>query len=282
MIKLREQTRLPDRILLIGIEGIGKTTFGLSAPKPIFLDLEDGARKFNAASLDVPMTLDGVMSALRTLDTQHDYKTLVIDTADALDAIIIAGVCRARGWADIETPGYGKGYTAACDEWRKILSALERLRARGMEVIITCHAKIQNFANPRGEDYMRYAPKLSRGAAELIKEWCDTVLFATNEDLTTKRNDKTKATAGERVLYTTRHPTYDAKNRDGLPEVLPLDYAAFDAARQPKDLAALQAEVSSLMVGDEKAKMFVEAHWTNPTQLRRAIQRLKELNHAKS
>ena len=42
-------------------------------------------------------------------------------------------------------------------------------------------------------------------------------------------NAKNKASGGRRVLYTTHHPCWDAKNRFGLPEELPLDYASIAA-----------------------------------------------------
>ena len=40
----------------------------------------------------------------------------------------------------------------------------------------------------------------------------------------TTENKSTKAQGGKRVIYTSHHPCWDAKNRHGLPEVLDLDY----------------------------------------------------------
>jgi len=42
----------------------------------------------------------------------------------------------------------------------------------------------------------------------------------------TSESKKKKATGGQRVMYTTHHPAWDAKNRHGLPDELPMDYAA--------------------------------------------------------
>jgi hypothetical protein len=36
--------------------------------------------------------------------------------------------------------------------------------------------------------------------------------------------------SGERVLYTAERPAFLAKNRYGLPDVMPLDWGAFGAA----------------------------------------------------
>ena len=42
----------------------------------------------------------------------------------------------------------------------------------------------------------------------------------------TSETKKKKAQGGKRVMYTTHHPAWDAKNRHGLPDELPMEYAA--------------------------------------------------------
>lgn len=54
------------------------------------------------------------------------------------------------------------------------------------------------------------------------------VLFANYKTFSVAVDDKGKkhkAQGGQRVMYTTHHPCWDAKNRFGLPEELPLDYS---------------------------------------------------------
>lgn len=41
----------------------------------------------------------------------------------------------------------------------------------------------------------------------------------------TTENKSTKAQGGKRVMHTSHHPCWDAKNRHGLPDVLDLDFA---------------------------------------------------------
>jgi len=62
----------------------------------------------------------------------------------------------------------------------------------------------------------------------LLKEWADMVLFANYETIVIKGKtpmDKNKAAGGSRVMYTTHHACWDAKNRHGLAEKLPFDFA---------------------------------------------------------
>ena len=62
----------------------------------------------------------------------------------------------------------------------------------------------------------------------LVKEWADMVLFANYKTFAVQTDDKGqkfKAQGGKRVMYTSHHPCWDAKNRFGLANKLPFEYA---------------------------------------------------------
>lgn len=242
----------PVKIVLAGVEGVGKSTFGANAPDPIFLGTEDGLMHLDVARFPAPTVWQDIFDAIATLtDTEHPYKTLVIDTLDWAEPLAWAHVCTKAGVDSIEDVGggYGKGYQAALDEWRSLLAALERLRrAKAMHVVLIAHTQIRPFKNPEGEDYDRYEMKLNAKAAGLIKEWADAVLFANHETFAVK--DKARrvrgVSTGARLIHTERTAAYDAKNRYGLPESLPLSWADFQAAvesPQPASPAVLTAEI---------------------------------------
>lgn len=240
----------PIRLLLYGVEGVGKSTFGAAAPRSIFLAAEEGTGHLDVERFPAPSTADEVFAAVSTLaTTDHEFKTLVVDTVDWLEPLFWAGICKRDGMADIEAYGYGKGYVAALDEWRRFLAAVERLRAaKGMNVIFLAHSWIKPFKNPAGEDYDRWELKLHPKAGGLLKEWSDVVLFANHEELAVK-DKRTKrvrgVSTGARLIYTARTAAYDAKNRYDLPESMPLDWETFDAAvkaHRPADPVALAAE----------------------------------------
>lgn len=241
----------PLRITMFGVEGVGKSTFGASAPAPIFLGAEDGTAHLDVERFPMPATWAEAIEAVRVLETEpHAYKTLVVDTLDWLEPMLWRHVCERDGEPSIESYGYGKGYVAALDEWRLFLAALERMRdRRGMHVLFLAHSWIKPFKNPEGEDYDRFELKLHAKAAGLIKEWSDVVLFANWETIAVadKRTKRVKGVStGARLLYTTRTAAYDAKNRHDLPESLPLsweDFAAALEAHAPAPLDALRAEV---------------------------------------
>jgi hypothetical protein len=260
----------PDRLLVVGVEGIGKTTFGASAPAPIFIAAEDGINQVDVASFPEPQSFQDVLDAVDTLITeQHEYRTLVIDTVDWLEALVWRDVCLANKWEMIETPGYGRGYTVALDEWRRLISRLSSLRERrGMEVILLAHAAIRMFANPSGADYSRYECKLHKGAAALLREWCDTNLFAVHEEFTRKDGSRVKGiSTGRRVLKTERTAAWDAKNRYGLPPELPLSYQDYAEARDAGSATGSTANAAELL---EEARRLL-AELDPPTEKREAI-----------
>jgi hypothetical protein len=121
--------------------------------------------------------------------------------------------------------------------WRQYLDGLNALRdERGMTVIQIAHTDIKRFDSPEHEPYDRYVIKLHARAAALLQEHSDVVLFANYRISTVKAdvgfNKKVNRAlgSGERVLYTAERPAFLAKNRYGLPDVLPLDWQAFAAA----------------------------------------------------
>lgn len=251
----------PYRLLLSGTEGIGKSTFGAGAPSPLFLGAEDGTDHLDVKRLPTPQVWADVFRSISLLHSEkHDFKTLVIDTVDWLEPLCWEFICARDKKTDIEAYGFGKGYSAALDEWRKLLRALEGLRAKGMSVVLLAHTHLRTFKNPLGDDFDRYELKLNLKAGGLLKEWCDAVLFANYETFAVKAQNSTKAkgvSSGARYIYTERTAAYDAKNRYSLPAQLALSWSEFDtAARAGSDpkllLETIAAGVALLPVAEQE------------------------------
>lgn len=237
----RGRTPKPPRIMAYGVEGIGKSTFGSQAPKPIFIQTEDGLDEIDCDKFPLAATYNDVLAALTELRTeQHDYETVVIDSLDWLERLAWDKLCTEYGVSSIEKVdgGYGKGYTHALTYWREIIDHLNVLRnTRGMVVVLIAHSKVERFEDPESSPYDRYSPRLHKHAAALISEWCDAVLFATRKFRTQTEDagfnrKRTIAHAigkdgGERILRCVGGPSCVAKNRYGIVEELPLSWAAF-------------------------------------------------------
>ena len=235
-IRKTKRVRAP-KIVIVGQGKIGKTTFAAMAPNAIGILTEDGADAVEANAFPLAGSLPEVYAAVDTLINQdHDFQTLFIDSLDWLEPMIQQHVCTANGWKNIEAPGFGKGYVAAAEEWRNLLSGLEVLRsAKGMGIILIAHDKIKRIEDPLTEGFDSHVLKLHDRAGALVQEWADVIGYAGYRIFTSKTdagfgNKETKATTtGERILHVEPHPAHCGGNRFGL-QNMPLDWSAFQAS----------------------------------------------------
>lgn len=242
----RRHEAKPPRIIVHGVAGVGKTTFGASAPKPVIIQTEDGLGSIDVPHFPLAKSFSDVLEAFQALYTEeHDFQTVVVDSLDWLEPLVWAETCRRNSWASIEQAGYGKGYLAAADTWREYIDAVNALRNdKGMAIIQIAHTDIKRFDSPETEPYDRYVIKLHKRAAELLQEHADMILFANWKVSTTKAdvgfNQKvTRAVGrGERTLYTEERPAFVAKNRHNLPPELQLSWDAVVSAMMPAEPVA--------------------------------------------
>ena len=235
-ISKTRRVRAP-KIVVVGQGKIGKTTFAAMAPKAIGILTEDGADAVDANAFPLATSLADVYTAIDTLINQdHEFQTLFIDSLDWLEPLVQDHVCKANNWKNIEQPGFGKGYVAAAEEWRNLLSGLEVLRAdKGMGIILIAHDKIKRIEDPLTEGFDSHVLKLHDRAGALVQEWADVIGYAGYRIFTSKTdagfgNKETKATTtGERIFHVEPHPAHCGGNRFGLTN-MPLDWAAFQEA----------------------------------------------------
>jgi hypothetical protein len=273
----------PMRLLVYGIEGVGKSTFAAAAPAPIFLGAEDGTSELDVERFPQPTTWLDALEAVSELTTAaHDYQTLVIDTLDWLEPLCWAHVCResrddnGRPYQSIEDFGYGRGYVAAHDQWRRLASDLETLRTkRHMHIILLAHSAIRTFRNPAGDDFDRYELKLHKIPSGYWREWSDAVLFASHDLNTVKKAGRVRGQMGQqRILHTERTAAWDAKNRYDLPPRLALDWQEFAdaaAAHRPADRRTLLTQIEAQLA-------VLAADETRCTRARAALARALEEN----
>ena len=214
----------PPRLLIYGIEGIGKSTLASNSPNPIFLSTEDGLDRIDCNSFPLCRTFDEMVSYLKTLkDEKHDYQTLVIDSLDWAEKLVFAHVCKQYGGKNIESVGGGfqRGYEYALSYWEQLIDLMRPLRdEKGMIIILLAHSKIEKHNDPESTEFDRFSPKLHKKANALWCEWCDAILLATREFGAAKG----EKSGGKRILRCIPSATCNAKNRYNLPEIMPLEW----------------------------------------------------------
>ncbi len=227
----------PPRIVIYGVEKIGKSTLAANAESTIFLPTEGGLNQIECAKFPLCDSFDKVQKYLETLIIEgHDFRTVAVDSLDWLEKIIFSKVCQDSNVTSIELAagGYGKGYTAALRYWGEILEMLDALREqKEMTVILIAHAQVERFEDPEHPAFDRYSPKLhKKTSGPLMTEWTDAILFATRKMRVQVEDNGFKkkraiaapigASGGDRVLRCNAGPTCVAGNRYDMPDEIPL------------------------------------------------------------
>lgn len=220
----------PMKVVLYGVEGIGKTTFVSHFPDPIFIDTEGSTGFIDARKLPDPDSWTMLLEEIAYMAQNPQGKTLVIDTADWAEELAKQHLMAKHKWQAIDQTDYGVRYVALSNEIIRLLRGLEMVKNAGMNVVLTAHAVQKKFELPdQVGSFDRYVLKLEKRDAALVKEWCDMLLFANYKTtVIASGSGSKKATGGQRVMYTTHMPAWDAKNRLGLPDELPFEYRSIE------------------------------------------------------
>lgn len=247
----------PHFISLYGVGGVGKSTFGASAPNPIFLGTDDGIATMDVASFPVPKTWQDVKASIQDLLMEnHEFETLVIDTINGLEPLLSAHICKEAKVQSIEDVdgGFGKGYVRMEEEWVEFFKTLKRLRMK-MHVILLGHAKVKTIEDPyENERFDRYLLKMHERGAALVHESVDCNFFANFRTVSSKEKGARKAKMrgdGTRRIFTEERPAFLAKSRFDLPFEMDLSWDAFIAGVAECVLKASSDELAKLFKGRE-------------------------------
>lgn len=223
---IRDKVIKPPRVVLYAPEGVGKTTFGVGTPNPLFICTERGTDNFEVPRVNCTTWNDvkDVFSFL--LKEEHEFNTIVVDTVDWLESMMVANICEENNKKSIEDFGFGKGYVKLEELTKQFISALDMLIEKNIGVFLLAHAKIEKFNDPElSEPLDRWQMKCHKRTTPLYKEWADAVLFANHD----RQVIEGKAVGGyQRKIWATHTAARDAKNRYGIPDMLDLDYKVLE------------------------------------------------------
>lgn len=268
------------RAVIYGDEGIGKTTLATQFPAPLVLDTEDGTHHLDCARVSIGNYLDLEGAIHELARDPQGFQTIVIDSVDWAERLVIDHIVQRAQKRSIEDFGFGKGYVMVAEALAKLLDCADALVAKGVNVVLVAHSKVVRTSPPDQTDgYDRYELKLSKQSAPIVREWADMVLFCNYKTKLVEGEDgRTKAKGGtERVMYATHTAAFDAKNRYGLPDMMPMQFDAlkpiFRSAALPTSGAARADSGDQPAASTKQAAL--EAIATAPT-----VARVRKLSSA--
>ena len=210
---------------IYGDEGIGKSTIATQFPAPLVLDTEDGTHHLDVARVSVHDWKTLTLAVTELAVNPQGFQTIVIDSADWAEKLLIEWLLKTSGKKSIEDFGFGRGYTMLAEHWTRFLASCDVLVSHGINVVWVAHSCVKRVSPPDQTDgYDRYELKLTKQVSPLLREWCDLLLFCTYKMKLVEGGDgRLKAQGGkERVMHAEHSAAWSAKNRFGLPAEMPM------------------------------------------------------------
>ena len=177
---MQVQTYVPTdhrvRMLIYGASGMGKTVFGSTAPKPLFLAVEEGLLSLsdkNAQFIKIN-TLQDMRDVLKALQDNSikgndgkplEYETIVIDSLTEVQNVVIKNITGGRQPSQSE---WGK----FSDAMAEILKGFTKLPKH---VIFTCLEAEKAAEDDDGREFTRFQPELFGKLAEKAQAMMDFV-----------------------------------------------------------------------------------------------------------
>ncbi len=261
-------------ILVYGEGGLGKTTLLAEAPEPYCMDADGGSGRLILTRSPKLESFDQACALVAELtNDKHDFKTLGVDTLDALELLLHKKICKENGNVNSivkAAGGYGNGFKIAVELWAEFQRSLLELRAkRKMRIILLAHQVVSTYNDPTTPNgYDRYSIKLHESqkvsSARLWFDFADAVLFAKREVVETSQERRViEKNENEHALFTQGRAAFDAKNRFGLPFRLPLRYRDLDDALKGggrRDAKGIKAAIEKLVVEIKDEELIAKIH----------------------
>ena len=221
-----------QRVGIYGTGGVGKTTLAcMLEGKTAFVDLDESLpilkSQLEEQGIELPVPVDGIstwrdLRATLKSSGWDGIDNIIIDTATRAEELCVADTIanvpteKGKKANRLEDYGFGKGYQHVYDTFLGLLGDLDFHVRAGRNVILIAHECTATVPNPRGEDYLRYEPRLqdAKGKGSIrhrVKEWADHLIFV-GYDVEVLETG-VAAGSGTRTIYTSEQPFCMAKSR---------------------------------------------------------------------
>lgn len=225
---IKRNTMGPPRIVIYGVEGVGKTTLAACAEDAVWIPVEDGLAGLDVPAFPQPESYEQLLEMIDALvRAEKPPTTLVVDSLTRVEKLLVDYVVRTvpdekgRVVKSIEGYGFYKGQkTHQPNELSNLLAGFDACRARGMQIILIAHASTVRYDDPSTDPYDRYQVAIEKYSEPVLYGWADLVAFMNYKVAVVDREGSDKrrgAGSGEVCIYTVARPSHRAKNRYRMP-----------------------------------------------------------------
>lgn len=171
-----EKTKPKDKVsdykwLIYGPAGIGKTTFANNFDTPLILDFEGRTKHLECYSVPIGSWDDvqDVYGALK--NTDHQFKTVVFDTADIFYRLCVAHICQKRKIEHPSDEQWGKGSDMVKNAMYATIAAFQALN---LCIVFTSHMQEKEIKT-RSISYTKTTTSLSGSPASIFLPLVDII-----------------------------------------------------------------------------------------------------------
>lgn len=230
-LQLRKPSISPVTMVIAGEQGLGKTTLASLLPSPVLIPVEDGTSSLSEMDIDIfdqPKNTTDVHQYIKDLATsEHDFKTLIIDSTTAYDAMIVKEIQARNNTSNLSAcdGGFGGGYHSVRSEHEKLRAYCDRLRReKGMNIVFISHTDVEEITPPDSEPYTRYTIQCTKSksvdTSKVYTNDADVVAFV---KLKTLAMDGRAKSDGSRIITCYPHAAHVSKNRFDITKDLPFE-----------------------------------------------------------
>ena len=267
-------SRTPHAVVLTGRPGIGKTFFASTIPRSFFIPVEHGLK---GASRDhnpsrfvdeherdiLPRTIGELRDAIDAFKAkaraEKAYRHLVLDSISGIEALVNKAACGSERVAHMDAKDFKSVWTAAIPLWSDVQAQLDAVRAMGIHVWLIAHSAEAQEAAADGTLFHKWDLQFQGSGKSLVnlralwRSWADHVLFLDWDAQVKAGKTMTSRAVGiyrSRILITRETPAHFAKNRAGLPPVLPATWTDLEAALRagvPADDSRTRRAIEALL-----------------------------------
>jgi len=224
-------TKLSDFALgVYSPPGLGKTTLGNQFPNPVFLDTERGTLGIECYRMEIG-TWGEFKGALDALATEpHDFRTVIVDTANALFDMLVKDVCAEYGVEDPGDVAHGRAWGKISSRWKDAISRLRALRRKdGTKVmpLLMLHEKRTEIRERKGSKTVdtgrfKVGPSLPPSARTILHGHVD---FLFHGELQPSGD---RVLRSQPVMGTEEDVEAKGRGREGamLPDVIPMSFTS--------------------------------------------------------